>query len=538
MIRAFAGISLGTLLSTTLLGQSADPPPVFEVADIHQSASSTNPFMRGGVIRGDRYELRNATMVDLIRTAYGVDAEKVVGGPSWLESDRFDVIAKTPPNITPETVRPMLQGLLADRFKLAVHNDNKLMPVFVLSTGKGKPKLKEADDSERTGCQGQPQNPEPGTIPYAMVQCHNMTMEGFARNLRQMAGAYMTSPVVDSTGLKGAWDFDIKWTARALLSQAGGDGITIFDAVDKQLGLKLEPQRVPTPVIVVDSVNRKPTDNPPGVTQKLPTPPPAEFEVADVKPSAPDARQSFRIQNGRVEAHAFPLKNLIMIAWDLNGEELLSGAPRWLNSARFDIIAKASTSGPGPQVDFDSLRLMLRALLAERFRLATHTEDRPVNAYTLMAAKPKLKKADPSNRTGCKEGPGTDAKDPRDANPILSRLITCQNMTMSEFAARLQGLAPGYIHTPVVDATEIDGAWDFSLSFSPVGLLQSGRGGDGGRAGDGSQAAAGAGTPSDPNGALSLFDAVNKQLGLKLVMEKRPASVLVIDHVEEKPTEN
>ena len=60
--------------------------------------------MRGGVIRGGRYELRNATMVDLISTAYGIDAEKVLGGPNWLESDRFDVIAKTPPKTSPETI--------------------------------------------------------------------------------------------------------------------------------------------------------------------------------------------------------------------------------------------------------------------------------------------------------------------------------------------------------------------------------------------------------------------------------------------------
>ena len=434
----------------------------------------------------------------------------------------------------------MLQALLTNRFKLAVHNDSKPMPVFVLSMGKGKPKLKEAEGSENMGCQGQPQNSAPGTTPYAVVQCRNMTMEGFAANLRRMAGAYVTSPVVDSTGLKGAWDFDIKWTARVLLSQAGADGITIFDAVDKQLGLKLEAQKMPTPVIVVDSVSRKPTDNPPGVAQSLPPPPPAEFEVADVKPSMPDAKRMARIQNGRVDVHSFPLKNLIMIAWDLNGDELLAGAPKWLDSARFDIVAKASTSGPGEQVDIDALRLMLRALLADRFKLATHTEDRPVSAYSLVAVKPKLKKADPSNRTGCKEGAGPDAKDPRDANPILSRLITCQNMTMAEFAERLQGLAPGYIHTPVVDATEIEGAWDFSLNFTPVGLLQGGggRGADGGRGGDGAQAAGGAATASDPNGALSLFDAINKQLGLKLVMQKRPAPVLVIDHVEEKPTEN
>jgi len=523
------------LFSGAAFGQSAEPAPAFEIADVHVSAHSTRTYMSGGVLRGGRYDLRNATMVDLIANAYGVDGDKVQGGPSWLETDRFDVLTKAPFGATPETVKPMLQALLADRFKLVVHKDNKPMPAFVLSLGKGKPKLKEAEGSGNPGCQPVQQNPQPGVITNAVMACRNMTMEAFALNLRYMAGAYITTNVVDSTGLKGSWDFDLTWTARALLSRAGSDGITIYDAVDKQLGLKLEPGKAPTPIIVVDSVNEKPTDNPPGVTKNLPPPPPAEFEVADVKPSMPDAKQMFRIQNGRVDLQSAPLKMLIQVAWDINSDDMLSGAPKWLDSAKFDVIAKASTTGASPNVDFDDLRLMLRALLVDRFQMKTHMEERPVTAYTLVAAKPKLKPADPSNRTGCKEGPAPGTKDPRDANPILSRLLTCQNMTMAQFVEQLPSLASGYIHSAVVDATGLEGAWDFTLSFSAAGLLQLG----GARGGDtGGQPAAGAPAASDPNGALSLFDAVNKQLGLKLEMQKRPTQVLVIDHVEEKPTEN
>jgi uncharacterized protein (TIGR03435 family) len=110
-------------------------------------------------------------------------------------------------------------------------------------------------------------------------------------------------------------------------------------------------------------------------------------------------------------------------------------------------------------------------------------------------------------------------------------------MTMAQFAAQLPNLASGYIHSAVVDSTGLDDAWDFTLNFSPIGLLQMGQLG-GGRSGDPGQAASGAPTASDPNGALSLFDAVNKQLGLKLEMQKRPVPVLVIDHIEEKPTDN
>src|SRR5882762_11772867 len=130
MVRVFSGISLAAFLSIVGFGRSVETPPAFDIADVRLSARSTNPNMTGGVLRAGRYELRKATMVDLIRNAYGVDADKVIGGPSWLETDRFDVIALAPPSTSPETVKQMLQALLADRFKLTVHTDSKSLPAF------------------------------------------------------------------------------------------------------------------------------------------------------------------------------------------------------------------------------------------------------------------------------------------------------------------------------------------------------------------------------------------------------------------------
>jgi uncharacterized protein (TIGR03435 family) len=172
---------------------------------------------------------------------------------------------------------------------------------------------------------------------------------------------------------------------------------------------------------------------------------------------------------------------------------------------------------------------MLRALLVDRFKMKVHMEDRPVSVWTLTAVKPKLTKADPSNRTGCHEGPGADGKDPRIATPVLARLSTCQNMTMAQLAENFQNIAGGYIQTSVVDATGIEGAYDFTLSFSPNGAAVQGL-----AAGQ----PAGGAAASDPSGAISLFEAVNKQLGLKLEKQKRPIPVLVIDHIEEKPADN
>jgi uncharacterized protein (TIGR03435 family) len=103
----------------------------------------------------------------------------------------------------------MLRALLADRFKLVVHRDARPVPGFLLTVGKSKAKLKEADGSGETGCSAHLQRGE-GTVPSWVAACRNMTMEAFAEALRGLDSRYLTSPVADQTGLGGAWDFDLK----------------------------------------------------------------------------------------------------------------------------------------------------------------------------------------------------------------------------------------------------------------------------------------------------------------------------------------
>jgi uncharacterized protein (TIGR03435 family) len=539
MMQTFAGFGLVALLATSTFAQS--PAPAFEAVDVHLHPRSTNPSpgVTGGVIRGGRYDLRNATMVDLIRTAYGIEADAVVGGPNWLERDRFDIAAKAAEGTSPDNLKVMLQGVLADRFKLVVHKDTRPMAGYALTLGKTKHKLKETSGQGK-GCQGQQQPQDPNTVPQNVVSCHNMTSAELAQALRNMAGGYLASPVTDLTGLTGSWDFDLKWTARVLLPRAGADGITIFDAVENQLGLKLDQQKVPTPVLIVDSVNQRPTDDLAEVVKNIPAAPPAEFEVAEIKLSPPDTGTNIRLlPGGRIDAQGVTMKLMVTLAWDINLDEMLVGAPKWMDETKYTLTAKASSAVGGtaaqPRVDIDDIRMMVRALLKDRFKLATHMEERPVTAYTLLADKPKLQKADPSNRTGWKEGPAPDSKDPRSSTSTLTRLVTARNMTMAQFAEDLQRMANGYIRVPVENATRLEGAYDFTINFTPIGLLNGA--GPGGRGAE-PPAGGGAAAASDPTGGLSLFDAVNRQLGLKLEMRKRPMPVLVIDHIEEKPTDN
>lgn len=133
-----------------------------------------------------------------------------------------------------------------------------------------------------------------------------------------------------------------------------------------------------------------------------------------------------------------------------------------------------------------------------------------------------MKKADAANRASCKEA-RTVANDPRDVNPRLSQLLMCRNATIAQFATKLQELAPDEFDYPVEDATGLAGGWDFTLSFTPSWMLR----------------AASRGTEApEPDGTLSLAEAISKQLGLKLEIRKRMLPAVVIDHMEEKPTEN
>src|SRR6185436_5112494 len=146
---------------------------------------------------------------------------------------------KAPQETKPEAVRLMLQSLLAERFKLVIHPDTRPMSGYVLTLGKDKHKLKEAT-GPGAGCQGNPPPQPPPPVPINTGSCKGVTMEQFAQLLRQLGNGYITTPIQDQTGLKGYWDFDVRFTPFQALSRAGADGVTVFAMVEQQLGLKLE----------------------------------------------------------------------------------------------------------------------------------------------------------------------------------------------------------------------------------------------------------------------------------------------------------
>lgn len=543
-MRVLASISYVALLSGAALAQSNDATPKFGTAEVRASAPNTIPRMRSRFARG-RYELGNATVVDLIRTAWDVDDENVLGGPDWLGRDRFDVIATAPPGSSPENLRAMLRALLADRFQLAVHTETRKHAAYAITRAK-KLQLKAPANSEQTGCQLQPRPNPParrGPPQPLVFACRTMTMAAFADQLPSLPGAsgyLLNYRVVDQTGLSSAWDFSIQWSMPnpSARGQAAGNPITLFDAFENQLGLKLRLTQVPTPVVVVDSV-RKLAGNPPAVTEKQPAHA-AEFEVASIKPAAADVRGgNVAIELGGRVHITMTLKDLIWEAWGNLNTDRIVGGPNFMGTTVWVVVAKAPTQDDssgwnGPVwngLDLNSMRMMLRALLRDRFGLETHAEDRLVSGYALVAAKPKLRKADPSNRPGCKEGPGADGKDPRIANPVASKLVTCRNMTLAQFAAELSKPTGEenpilFNFPPVVDSTGIDGRYDMTINFTPPAAFPN------------LATTVGDAVASELDGTISIFEALDKQLGLKLKSQKVAAQVLVIDHVNETPTEN
>jgi uncharacterized protein (TIGR03435 family) len=336
-----------------------------------------------------------------------------------------------------------------------------------------------------------------------------------------------TSAVHDETGLKEKWNLDVRWSL-PFGGNGEGETITASEAIEKQLGLKLEQRPVPTPVLVLDSVNENPAPNPPGTAEALPpVPRPTTFEVADVRPTDPDFRGgSFRIQNGRLTVEGMPMMFLLTRALDLWTNEQIAGLPGDFNTLRFNINAKLPADVDS---DFDivSMGPLLRNLLVDRFRMKYHTEERPQTVYTLTSVKPKMKQADPKSRIGC-NGVNVPPGSPRGTFEIR-----CRNASMEQFVAQLRNTSPQIVW-PVTDGTGLEGGWDFTLTFNRLAGMNPG----GGRSGESPMNGMQAGVASDPGGGLTIFEAVEKQLGMKLEAAKRPMPVYVIDHIESKPTEN
>lgn len=217
----------------------------FEVASIKPHAGAVTAW--GGSFHGPRLTETAITLRELIEDAYDLRNDQILGGPGWIASDRYDIDAKAEGDaaltatLTKVQQQQMLQALLADRFQLKVHREIKEMPVYALVVGKNGSKLKESSADAKGP------NFVRGTTAGMHMEASKGTMENLARQLSLTAGR----PVVDQTGLTGFYAFTLDWT-----SAADSDLPSVFTAVQEQLGLKLESQRAPVEMLIVDHADQ------------------------------------------------------------------------------------------------------------------------------------------------------------------------------------------------------------------------------------------------------------------------------------------
>jgi uncharacterized protein (TIGR03435 family) len=217
----------------------------FEVAAIKAnksgSGSSSDHYRNGMLIA------RNVTLHHCMELAYGVK-DYQISGPSWLGSERYDISAKAQASTSANDYRPMLQALLVDRFKLLVHRETKQLLVYSLIVPKNGSKLHVVEGGTENSRSGR-----------GYISAKTMTTGRLADILSRV----LERPVLDSTGLKGTYDIELKWTPDEGQRREGDpDGpSSIFTAVQEQLGLKLEGHRGPVEIIVVDHAERVPTEN-------------------------------------------------------------------------------------------------------------------------------------------------------------------------------------------------------------------------------------------------------------------------------------
>jgi uncharacterized protein (TIGR03435 family) len=243
-------------------------------------------YQPGGRIDGE------GSLADFIGSAFGIPpnqrADLVVGLPAFATTARYQIIAKVPSTgagaathdggreqAPPLSIAlEMLHNLLNQRFKLKTHSEMQPVTVYALTVDRGGPKMTKSDGSERASCRPDPNGAPASTngTPSIAMRCVNTSMEEFVKQITNAAGGYIDHPSVDATGLTDRYDFVLYWTPKQALhpAQANGSdtgaavdpgGLSVFEAIQKELGLKLDVAKRNIEVTVVDHLEEKPTDD-------------------------------------------------------------------------------------------------------------------------------------------------------------------------------------------------------------------------------------------------------------------------------------
>jgi len=265
-------VAIGAASIVALHAQQRSERPRFEVASIKPNVRNDGLVSVGA--SGSRYTATGVALALLIRNAYRVQEFQIIGAPSWVESDRFDIAATMPAESSPAPTGPgelsrqavMMQALLEERFHLAVHKETREMPVYALVMARGDrafgPSLRRSTEATNSS-----------TVAPGTIRLRGQTMPQFATALSWLTntGSSLGRLIVDRTGLEGDYDLDLHFTPDRIpnfgpggppqgLPPIDSEGASIYAAMREQLGLKLDAQRAPVEVLVIDRVEKPTAD--------------------------------------------------------------------------------------------------------------------------------------------------------------------------------------------------------------------------------------------------------------------------------------
>jgi uncharacterized protein (TIGR03435 family) len=220
----------------------------FEVASVKTNTSGSGSSRTSSTT--GQLTITNRSLKELIEMAYTVQ-DFQISAPDWLGSAKFDIVAKIPAGAQKDQRPAMMQALLAERFHLAVHRESKEMPAYALVVAKSGPKLQQVEPGGTSMNDNESNNSRRITAERASMA---VLAEALARIVEH--------PVVDRSGLQGVYSLKLQYTPDNSKSD-GPDaaGPSIYAALEEQLGLKLQTQKLPVEIIVVDYVERVPTEN-------------------------------------------------------------------------------------------------------------------------------------------------------------------------------------------------------------------------------------------------------------------------------------
>jgi uncharacterized protein (TIGR03435 family) len=263
-LRAAVVLVISSFIAPSLKAQVLPPKPTGTSTQLQQfvvaSVMPAAPGAPGGgaylLMPGGTFVGRNLPVKRLVMEAYGMSDFQITGGPAWIGSEHYDIDAKADGLATADQLRHLMEVLLADRFKLTIHRSTKQLPIFVLVVGKSGPKIHLSE------------HPDPGNrriVSRARIN-GDFTIAEFVKRLGPLLGR----SVIDRTELRGEYDLNLEWAPDSgqglpvpgvsVPPPTDSNGPSIFTAIQEQLGLRLESQKGPVEILLIDRVE-KPSEN-------------------------------------------------------------------------------------------------------------------------------------------------------------------------------------------------------------------------------------------------------------------------------------